>query len=145
MQKRLHPAVHARLRCTNTPLPLPSPPTPHVTLLQVCCASVSSKYACNDWGQVMCSSHSPESSQCFDCGRYMTSAVDLPKRHNLQRFLSSSAREALFSDVAHSSSPIPSASLSAATTHVTCIVDAGRTVDGRSQVIQTWFSRFSQC
>jgi hypothetical protein len=133
------PVCAVRISPLLPPPPPPPPPSPplHVTRVQVCCASVSSKYACNDWGQVMCSSHSPESSQCFDCGRYMTSAVDPPKRHNLLRFLSSSAREALFSDVAHSSSPIPSASLSAAISHVTSIVDPGRTVDGRSQVIQT--------
>jgi hypothetical protein len=103
-------------------------------LFQVCCVSVTSKYSCNDWGQVMCMSHSPEASQCFDCGRYITSVAELPKRQRLLQYLSSSSREALFSDVAHSSSPSPPAALTAAKSHVTCIVDGGRLVDGRTQV-----------
>ena len=103
-------------------------------LPQVCCVSVTSKYTGNDWGQVMCSLHAPESSQCFDCGRYITLASEPPKRQRLLQFLSSSAREALFSDVAHSGSPNPPAAPAAAGSHVTCIVDMGRIVDGRTQV-----------
>ena len=103
-------------------------------LFQVCCVSVTSKYSCNDWGQVMCMSHSPEASQCFDCGRYITLVAELPKRQRLLQYLSSSSREALFSDVGHSNSPSPPAALTAAKSHVTCIVDGGRLVDGRTQV-----------
>jgi hypothetical protein len=107
---------------------------------QVCCAPVTSKYACNDWGQVMCSSHTPESSQCFDCGRYITAVCELPARQRLLRYLSSSAREAMFSDVAHPASPNDSVAPATLTDHVACIVDTGRVVDGRTQVMLHCFS-----
>jgi hypothetical protein len=82
----------------------------------------------------MCSAHPPESSQCFDCGRYITQVSTPSHRQLLLRYLSSSAREALFSDVAHSGSPSPSTALATAPNHVTTIVDHGRVVDGRTQV-----------
>lgn len=103
-------------------------------LSQACCSSVTTKYSCNDWGQVICSSHKTESSQCFDCGRYITALADLSARQRLLQFMSSSAREALFSEVTHSGSPSPPSALGSTTNHVTCIVDMGRTVDERTQV-----------
>jgi len=150
LQKRLHSSFHARLRGTCRPFPpLLFFCSWHIRIqfiAQVCCVSVTSKYTCNDWGQVMCSMHEPESSQCFDCGRYITLVSNHPKRQHLLQFLSSSAREALFSDVAQSGSPGPpvastaaAAAAAAATSHVTCIVDMGRIVDGRTQVKATQF------